>query len=187
MSNQAPPPPPPARGKAPPPAQQGQGQGQGQGQSQGRAKTAPPARKPKPAQLHAPADANQDMGVKLDEAVVTAGRNGEQNLRITWIDVQLSSNWSSCMFDVASLPGHRLEAEAQQLTYRKSYAGSGQFRTEVTPVAAHGTRGKLIVRDLDTGEVLEQPWTWREWGGGGGGLFGWLLGLIKKLFAKPPG
>lgn len=47
------------------------------------------------------------------------------------------------MFDVASLPGHRLEAEAQQLTYRKNYAGSG--------------------------------------------LFGWLIGLIKKLFAKPPG
>ncbi len=174
MSSQTP----PARGKAPPPAQQAKGTGE-------KAHAPPPARRPPPVQPHTLADAAQEMGMDTAEAVVTAGHNGERNLRIQWITVPLSPNWTSCRFAVSSLPEHRLSAEMEQVAYRKGYAAEGSFQTDVVPVAAHGIQGRLVVRDLDTGEVLEQPWTWRTWGGGN--PFSWIFRLIRKLFAKPKG
>lgn len=168
--------PPPARGKAPPPAQQGRGQPR---------QAAQPAPARAPAPVHAPAEPDQQSGMAQEEATVTAGQAGERNLQIEWIDVPLGPNWTSAQFQVRSLPGHRLEGQAEQLSYTKKYTGEGQLLTEAIPMAAHGTRGKLVVRDLDTGEVLEQPWIWHTWGGGG--LLAWLFGLIRKLFAKPAG
>ncbi len=169
--------PPPASGKTPPPAQQER-------------KSAPDAFQPSPARQRQPtqpsqaeADPEQAIRVEIEAAVVSEGRNGEKNLHIEWIDVRVSSNWTSCRFDVRSLPGHRLEARIEQLAYRKNLAGEGQFQTEVLPIAAHGTTGKLLVHDLDTGETLEQSWRWYEWGSAG--FLAWLIGVVKKLFAKP--
>lgn len=171
--------PPPARGKTPPPAQQDR-------KSPPDASRPPPARQRQPTQPPpAAADPEQAIRAELEPAVVSEGRNGEKNLRIEWIDVRLSSNWTSCRFDVYSLPGHRLEAQLEQLSYRKSLAGEGRLQTEVVPIAAHGTTGKLVVHDLDTGETLEQRWRWREWGGAG--FLAWLFGVVKKLFARPGG
>lgn len=169
--------PPPARGKAPPPAQQGR---KSTGQT-----PPPPARRQQPAQPQSATEPAQETETRaeIEPAVVTAGRNGEKNLQFEWVDVRVSPNWTSCYFNVRSLPGHRLEAQVEQLAYRKSYAGEGRFRTDVTPVAAHGTPGKLTVHDLDTGEVLEQCWRWREWGAAG--FLRWLIGVVGKLFAKP--
>ena len=169
--------PPPAQGKTPPPAQQDRNSTRDPSQL-------PPARQRQPMQPSQSAvDPEQAIRAEIEPAVVSEGRNGEKNLRIEWIDVRISPNWTSCRFDVRSLPGHRLEAQIEQLAYRKSLAGEGQFQTEILPIAPHGTTGKLIVHDLDTGETLEQCWRWYEWGGAG--FLAWLIGVVRKLFAKP--
>jgi len=70
----------------------------------------------------------------------------------------------------------------QQAAYSKTLSGTGVVHTPITPIAPIGTKGKLIIRDVATGETLERPWTWVSLGGGGG------LGLweaIKRLFWKP--
>ena len=66
----------------------------------------------------------------------------------------------------------------EQKSYRKIYQGTSSVQTDITPVAPIGTKGKLTVRDLTTGETVEQPWTWRAVAGGWSGLWE----LIKRLF-----
>lgn len=116
-----------------------------------------------------------DMG--LEEAQVTAGKDGACNIRIQWIQVPLP-NAIPCRFAVTTAAGNALEVFMEQKSYRKSYQGASSVQTGITPVAPVGTKGKLTVRDLTTGEAVEQPWTWRAGAGGSSGLWE----LIKRLF-----
>jgi len=113
----------------------------------------------------------------LEEAQVSAGKDGACNVRIQWIQVPLP-NAIPCRFAVTTAAGNVLEVFMEQKSYRKSYQGTSSVQTDITPVAPLGTKGKLTVRDLTTGETVEQPWTWRAGAGGSSGLWE----LIKRLF-----
>jgi len=121
----------------------------------------------------------QSSGVELEEAIVTAGRAGERNITIekfwVWVDGHLPGG-----FNVGTRPGHVLEVMLEQRSYRKSYSGTGSLKTGLMPIAPIGTKGRLVVTDVTTGETLEQPWVWYRIGGGGWGL--WRA--IKRLLWK---
>ena len=110
----------------------------------------------------------------IEEATVTEGKNGARNIRVEWIRVSLP-HAQPAKFAVTTAAGNSLEVSMEQQSYRRSYQGTSSLLTDITPVAAHGTRGKLIVHDLTTGETVEQPWMWRTRAGG-------LWELIKRLF-----
>src|SRR5579863_1303576 len=114
----------------------------------------------------------------IEEATVTEGKAGVRNIRVEWIRVSLP-HAQPCKFAVTTAAGNALEVSMEQKSYRRSYQGTSSLQTDITPVAPHGTKGKLTVHDLTTGETLEQPWTWRS-GSGADGL--WLWKLIKRLF-----
>ena len=116
-----------------------------------------------------------DMG--LEEAQVTAGKDGALNIRVEKIPVPLP-NAVPCRFAVTTAAGNALEVSMEQKSYRKSYQGTSSVQTDITPVAPIGTKGKLTVRDLTTGETVEQPWMWHNVGGGWSGLWG----MLKRLF-----
>ncbi len=110
----------------------------------------------------------------LEEAIVTAGKDGACNIRVQWIRVQLP-HAQPCKFAVTTAAGNTLEVSLEQKSYHRSYQGTSSLTTDITPVAPHGTTGKLIVHDVTTGETLEQPWIWRSGAGG-------LWELLKRLF-----
>lgn len=116
-----------------------------------------------------------DMG--LEEAQATAGKDGALNIRVEKISVPLP-NAIPCRFAVTTAAGNGLEVSMEQQSYRKSYHGTSSLQTDITPVAPIGTKGKLTVRDLTTGETVEQPWTWHVVAGRGSGLWA----LIRRLF-----
>lgn len=116
-----------------------------------------------------------DMG--LEEARSTAGKDGASSIQVRWIEVPLP-HALPCRFAVTTATGNALEVSMEQLSYRKSYTGISSLQTDITPVAPNGTEGKLTVRDVTTGETLEQPWRWRARGGGLSGLWE----LLKSLF-----
>jgi|SRR5215469_8599070 len=120
----------------------------------------------------------RQSGMALEEAQVTAGKDGARNIRVEWIDVQLP-HAKPCRFVITTAPGNTLEVSMEQKSYRKSYQATTSLQTDITPVAPNGTTGKLTVRDLTTGETVEQPWIWRS--GLGGALSG-LWELLKRLF-----
>ena len=113
----------------------------------------------------------------LEEAKVTAGTDGARNLKVQWIDMHLP-HAKSCRFAITTAAGNAIEAVMEQKSYRQSYQGTASLQTGIVPVAPHGTPGKLTVRDLATGETLEQPWTWHA---GAGGLLSSLWQLLKHL------
>jgi hypothetical protein len=126
------------------------------------------------AQVVGSAEKKNDMA--LEEARVTAGKGGARNLRVQWIDVQLP-NADSCRFTVTTATGNVVEAVMEQKAYRQSYQGTSSLQTGIVPVATVGTKGNLTVRDLTTGELFEQPWTWRV------GVRRWSLwALLKRWF-----
>jgi hypothetical protein len=98
-------------------------------------------------------------GVAIDKLKVTAGRSGERNIKIEWVDVPVGG-YRSARFNVTTAPGNGLEVTLEQQEYRKTLSGQGTVSTSVLPVAPVGTKGKLVARDAVTGEVAEQPWTW---------------------------
>lgn len=112
--------------------------------------------------------------MKLQEPTVTAGKDGACNIRVEWIQVHLP-HAHPCRFAITTAAGNALEVSMEQRSYHKSYQGTSYVQTGITPVAPHGTTGKLTVRDLTTGETVEQPWIWRSGVGG-------LWELIKRLF-----
>ena len=87
----------------------------------------------------------------------------------------------SARFNVKTLAGNGLEVTLEQSQYKKTFAGQGTVATTVIPVAPIGTTGKLIVRDVTTGEIAEQPWKWRLIGKWSGGKGMGLWALIKRL------
>lgn len=114
----------------------------------------------------------------LEEARVTAGKDGARNISIQKIPVPLP-NAVPCRFTVTTAAGNTLEVSLEQKSYRKSYQGTSSVQTDITPVAPIGTQGRLVARDLTTGETAEQPWIWHRLGAGGWpGL--WVM--IKRLF-----
>ena len=113
----------------------------------------------------------------LEAAAVTAGRDGACNIRVQWIRVSLP-HAEPCRFAVTTAAGNALEVSMEQKGWQKAYKGTSAVQTDITPVAPHGTKGKLTVHDLTTGETLEQPWTWRAGAGGWSGLWE----LLKRLF-----
>lgn len=116
-----------------------------------------------------------DMG--LEEAQVTAGKDGACSIRVEKIPVPLP-HAVPCRFAITTAAGNALEVSMEQKSYRKSYQGTSSLQTDITPVAPIGTQGKLTVRDLTTGETVEQPWTWHAVAGGWPGLWA----LLKRLF-----
>jgi hypothetical protein len=121
----------------------------------------------------------QTPKLKLEKAKVTAGRSGERNITFEWFWVQVGNNFP-CGFKVKTVAGNELEVTLEQLSYKRIQGGKGAVTTQVVPVAPIGTRGKMIARDVTTGEVVEQPWLWYRLG-----FFGGLWDAIKKLFFKP--
>jgi hypothetical protein len=114
----------------------------------------------------------------VEEARITAGKDGARNLQVQWITVPLP-NVTSCRFAITTAAGHAIEAVTEQKNYSRSYQGTSSLQTAIIPAAPHGTKGKLTVRDVETGETFEQPWIWNA---GVGGLFSMLWALLKKLF-----
>jgi hypothetical protein len=112
------------------------------------------------------------------EAKVTEGRDGARNLRVEWIDVRLP-HANSCRFAVTTSEGNSVEAVIEQKNYRQSYHGTSTLQTGIIPVAPIGTKGKVTVRDLTTGETFERPWMWHVIGVGAQ-LNLWAL--LKRLF-----
>jgi hypothetical protein len=117
----------------------------------------------------------------MEALIATAGANGERNIAIEWIPVPMP-NAVPVRFNVRTASGNPLEVVLEQLAYRRSHEGTGAVQTSITPVAPIGTPGRVIARDIATGEIVIQPWKWRQLGGGGGGggFFEWL----KQLFWK---
>lgn len=124
-------------------------------------------------------DADKSPALEIAEETATVGQAGERNLQIEWVDVWIG-NSKPCYFNVSTVAGHALEFEIQQLSYQKKYTGEHTIKTDVIPVAPIGTRGKLIARDLTTGEMLEQGIVWRDMGGQS--FFSWVIATTKKLF-----
>jgi hypothetical protein len=120
------------------------------------------------------ADAKQRPAMQKAEQKVTAGRAGERNITVEWIPVPID-NSVSARFNCKTLPGNTLEVTIEQLFYKTAYSGQGAVATTFVPVAPIGTKCKLTVRDVTTGEILEQIGTWRPLGSGG------LWAFIKRL------
>ena len=169
--------------KQPPP-----GQEQTQYKTKERPAERPPATKTNPQVDYVPEPATttledtqttgkQKPAVSMGEKKVTAGRAGERNIAIQWISTPVG-NHMSARFNVTTAAGNPLEVTIGQLEYRRVFTGEGTVATAVVPVAPIGTAGKLIARDVATGEIAEQPWKWYLIGGGGWSLWG----LIKRLF-----
>jgi hypothetical protein len=116
-------------------------------------------------------------GLEMDAVIVTVAVP-EPSVVIEWFWVELDGHLPAG-FNVTTRPEHGLEVVMEQLAYRKVYTGTGSLKTGLTPIVPIGTKGRLVVRDTTTGETVEQPWTWRPLGGGGG-----LWQLIKKLLWK---
>ena len=124
------------------------------------------------------AEKQRQCEMAVEEAQITAGKDGARNLQVQWITVPLP-NATSCRFAITTAAGHAIEAMTEQKNYSRSYQGNTSLQTAIIPAAPHGTRGKLTVRDVETGETFEQPWTWHA---GVGGLLALLWALVKKLF-----
>lgn len=123
-------------------------------------------------------DKERKCELSVEEARITAGKDGARNLQVQWITVPLP-NVTSCRFAITTAAGHAIEAVTEQKNYSRSYQGATSLQTAIIPAAPHGTKGKLTVRDIETGETFEQPWIWHA---GVGGLFSMLWQLVKKLF-----
>lgn len=165
----------------PPPEQQRQARREERAREEPRSGSEPPPQQQQAAGETAVKAATgkkqRQSGMGLEAAVVTAGKDGACNIRVEWISVSLPYALT-CRFAVTTGAGNSLEASMEQKSYRRSYQGTSSLQTDLTPVAPIGTRGKLTVRDLTTGETLEQPWIWRIGAGGSTGLWE----LLKKLF-----
>lgn len=159
----------------PPQEQQRRARPQERAKEQSRSES---ASQPRPADQTALEEAagkqQRRSDMALEEAIVTAGKDGARNIRVEWIRVSLP-HAQPCRFAVTTAAGNSLEVSMEQRSYQRSYQGTSSLQTDITPVAPHGTKGKLTVHDLTSGETLEQPWIWRSGVGG-------LWELLKRLF-----
>ena len=115
--------------------------------------------------------------LNMGELKRTAGRAGEGNITLEKFWVQVGNSYP-CGFKVATNPENDLEVTLEQLSYRRVHNGKGGLTTQIIPVEPIGTKGRVIARDIATGEVVEQPWTWQRIGSGG------FWEFIKKLIFR---
>jgi hypothetical protein len=80
-------------------------------------------------------------------------------------------------FNLGTRPENELEVILEQLSYRRVHNGKGKVTTQLIPIEPIGTKGRIVVRDLTTGEIVELPWMWRR-----AGFFIWTF--LKGLFLK---
>jgi hypothetical protein len=125
--------------------------------------------------------ADATPAIKVEQTVATAGKAGETNITVKWLDIWIG-NFKPCYFEVSTLAGHGLEVTIEQLAYRKTYTGTGSLTTQPVPVVPIGTKFTIVSRDTATGETLEQHGIWYDMSGGGGGMSLWAV--IKKLLWK---
>ena len=123
--------------------------------------------------------AKKRPGLRMDDAIVTPGRTGESNIVIEkfWVEVD---GHLPAGFNITTRPEHQLDVTIEQRSYRKSFSGTGTLKTGLTPIAPIGTKGRVIARDITTGETVEQPWTWTPRGGGIAGLWQFIKRLLWK-------
>jgi len=128
----------------------------------------PAARTPeRPVQGPAePANANALLQGATASTTAQAGvikfedsKNTDLSFDVEWVPLQ-SASLPSGRFDITAQSGNTLDVLLEQGAYRKAFKGQGTVSTTIVPSAPIGTRGKLIVHDLTTGEMFEQSWTW---------------------------
>lgn len=141
------------------------------------ASTAQPRTANQTSSQEAASAGERQSDMALEEATVTAGKDGARNIQVQWIRVPLP-HADPCRFAITTAAGNALEVSMEQKSYHKSYQGTSSLQTDITPVAPLGTKGNLTVHDLTTGETVEQPWTWHARAGGFSGLWE----LLKRLF-----
>lgn len=123
--------------------------------------------------------AKGQSSLQMKEAVATAGKGGEHDLSVWWVDVWIG-NAKPCRFDVTTLTDHALEVVVEQAAYRRVYNGTGTLSTLPVPVAPLGTTLSVRATDTTTGETVQQEGVWRDMSGGGSSLWQFL----KRLFWK---
>ena len=138
----------------------------------------PPAFDAPKTQSAAPKKGRKKPGLQMDAAIVSVAA-AEPSVAIEKFWIEVDGN-QPAGFDVTTRETHGLEVVLEQRSYRKVYTGTGSVRTDLTPIAPIGTKGRIIARDLTSGETLEQPWTWQLIRGDSGGF--WQV--IKKLLWK---
>ena len=114
----------------------------------------------------------------MGELKRTAGRTGERSITLEKFWVQVG-NAFPCGFKVGTLAENELEVTLEQLSYRRIHTGRGALTTQVIPVVPIGTNGRVIARDIATGEIVEQPWKWQRIG-----PLSRFWDLIRKLLFK---
>jgi hypothetical protein len=116
-------------------------------------------------------------GLQMDAAIVVVpAAEPSVALEQFWTEVD---GHLPCGFVVTTRDGHPLEVVVEQKSYRKVYTGVGALKTGLTPIAPIGTKGRIVAKDMTSGETVEQPWTWRLIGRSGG-----LWQTLKKLLWK---
>ena len=123
----------------------------------------------------------QKQKPKLESVKVVAekaGNNGEKNLQVQWLPMPLpEQNAISVYFDIKTVEGNSLNVEFEQAQMKRTYKQQTHVETCYAPVAPHGTKGKIKITDVDTGEYQEVDWEW-EW------HTGWSFwDLVKKVFS----
>ena len=161
---------PPPQRAAPPAAQSQPVAASGGGQPAPLAPAAPPA--------NAKTRTAEKPAVELGEAKSTAGRAGERALAVQWHEIWIGAV-KSARFTVRTSAGNALEVQLEQQHYLKRHGGVGSLETDIVPAAPAGTPGKLVARDTVTGEVLEQPWVWRDLGSS---FWQQLVSMFKRWF-----
>jgi len=123
--------------------------------------------------------AKKRPGLQMEDAIVTPGAAGESNIVIEkfWVEVD---GHLPAGFSVTTRPEHQLEVTLEQRSYRKNHSGTGTLKTGLTPIAPIGTKGRVVARDVTTGETVEQPWTWKPRGSGFAGLWQFIRRLLWK-------
>lgn len=119
--------------------------------------------------------------IQMGEQAAAAGRAGECNITVDRVSVAVGLP-ALCRLDVHTASGNELEVILEQLAYRRAFTGQGGVSTTNIPLAPIGTQGKITARDITTGEVVEQPWTWLPLGKSGGiAGKGRLAALAQRL------
>src|SRR5690348_4259543 len=99
--------------------------------------------------------------LKIGELKRTANRAGETNITLEMVPVPVG-HAVPVYFNLGTLPENELEVILEQLSYRKVHNGQGKVTTQLIPIEPIGTKGRIVVRDLTTGEIVEMPWMWRR-------------------------
>lgn len=166
---------PPAQDRAAPP------QDRAKGESQSRKTPTSRARDQSIAEPEQEVRTDATPGLESVEVTVVAGKTGEKNLAHQWVDVWLPGGKPMYII-VTTRPEHELQVMIEQRSWKKNYTARGRVQTDVTPIAPVGTTGKLIAKDLATGEELTVSFVW-HWLVGPS-LFARLVKLVKRLFTN---